>query len=338
MATSRVALIVFLASMTCPPLSISSAFCACASAVSELVRVEKSDEIMGATFSVVLYGSDRERLESAADAALDEAQRLDQMLSNYKPDSEWSEMNRAAARGPVKVSPELFTLLSECLRYSEQSDGAFDISVGPLMKVWGFYKGEGMLPRRESVTSALQHVGYRHVRLDARAGTVRFDRAGVELDPGGIGKGYAVDRMVAVLKNNAVGAALVSASGSSIFGMGAPPTDTRGWRITIRAPRDPHATAAEIFLKDMSIATSGGYEKFFWAEGRTYSHLIDPRTGYPAQGTASVSVLAPRAIDSEAWTKPYFINGRAWTSARRPSDFRVFLCDDTMPSTCAWVD
>jgi thiamine biosynthesis lipoprotein len=158
----------------------------------------------------------------------------------------------------------------------------------------------------------------------------------VQLDPGGIGKGYAVDRMVAVLKGHGVNIALVSASGSSIYGMGAPPTDANGWRIPIRAPEDPSRSAAEVFLKDMSISTSGSYEKFFWAEGRTYSHLLDPRTGYPAQGTAAVSVLAPRTIDGEAWTKPYFINGLVWTAAHKRPEFRVFFCEAR--KACRWIE
>jgi thiamine biosynthesis lipoprotein len=302
-----------------------------------LLRLEKSDEAMGSTFAVVLYGSDLVKLEAAAAAAFEEVHRLDRMLSNYLPDSEWSRVNRDAGVGPVKVSPELFQLLSDCMEYGRKSGGAFDITVGPLMKVWRFFKGEGQLPRRRAVVDALLRVGYRHVRLDRAAQTVQFDHPGVELDPGGIGKGYAVDRMVDVLTRMGVNIALVTAAGSSIYGMGAPPEEPNGWRIAIRAPRDPSQPAAEAFLKDMSMSTSGSYEKFFWAEGRRFSHLMDPRTGYPAQGTSSVSVLAPRTIDSEAWTKPYFINGRAWTAAHKPKDFRVFFCDDAEHAVCTWI-
>jgi FAD:protein FMN transferase len=302
----------------------------------DLLRLEQNDEAMGATFSVVLYGSDRSQMEKAAGAAFDEVHRLDRLLSNYKEDSEWSEVNRTAGVRPVKLSAELFRLLSDCLKYSRESDGAFDITVGPLMKVWGFYKGEGALPRPADVTDALTRVGHRHVRLDAAAQTILFDRAGVELDPGGIGKGYAVDRMVEVLRRSGIAVALVSA-GSSIYGLGAPPDEPTGWRITIRAPDDPNKSAAEVFLRDMSLSTSGSYEKFFWADGRTYAHIIDPRTGYPAQGTASVSVMAPRTVDSEAWAKPFFINGRTWTAAHKPANFRVFACDEGKPSTCSWI-
>lgn len=303
----------------------------------DLLRLEKSDEAMGSTFSVVLYGNDSPKLEAAAAAAFEEVQQLDRMLSNYLPASEWSRVNREAGYRPVAVSAELFQLLSECIDYSRQSDGAFDITVGPLMKVWGFYRGEGLLPRPAEVAKALHRVGYRHVRLDPAIHAVQFDRPDVELDPGGIGKGYAVDRMVDVLKRKGIDIALVSGSGSSIYGMGTPPGEPEGWRITIRAPRNPKQSAAEVFLKNMSISTSGSYEKFFWAEGRIYSHIMDPRTGYPARGTSSVSVLAPRTIDSEAWAKPYFVNGRDWTAANKPKDFRVFFCGDTKEKACAWI-
>jgi thiamine biosynthesis lipoprotein len=301
------------------------------------VRVEVEDEAMGTTFSLTLYGENRPELHAAAAAAFAELHRLDGMLSNYRPESEWSELNRTAAIRPVGVSPELFRLLAECLRYSRESGGTFDITVGPLMKIWGFYKGEGLLPHTAELSAARQLVGYTHVQLDVPSHTVRFDRPGVELDPGGIGKGYAVDCMVAVLRAHGVRAALVSAGGSSIYAMGAPPETPEGWTVHIRAPADPHRIAADVALKDMSLSTSGSYEKFFRTESRIYSHIMDPRTGYPAHGTSAVSVLAPRTIDSEVWAKPYFILGRAWVAAHRPKDFKVFLCDDTNRHACAWI-
>jgi len=302
-----------------------------------LARLELTEEAMGSSFSLVLFGPDRPGLESAAAAAFAEAHRLDRLLSNYLAESEWSAMNREAASRPVRVTPELFALLSACLDYSRMSDGAFDITVGPLMKVWGFYKGEGGLPQPKEVEAALKRVGYTHVRLDPGLRTVRFAHRGMDLDPGGVGKGYAVDRMVEVLKQAGVRIALVSASGSSIYGLGAPPDEPQGWPVTIRAPRDPSAVATRVVLKDMSLSTSGSYEKFFWARGRTYSHILDPRTGYPAQGTSAVSVLAPRTVDSEAWTKPFFINGRAWAAAHKPAGFRVFFCEDRPQATCGWL-
>jgi len=254
------------------------------------------------------------------------------LLSNYRPSSEWSMVNRTAASRPVKVSAELFALLQACQEYSAQSEGAFDISVGPLLKIWGFYKGSGHLAPSTDVHAALAKVGYRHVHLDPAAQTVWFDGAGVELDPGGIGKGYAVDRMVEILKQRGVTRALVAGSDSSIYGLGAPP-DQSGWEVNIRDPKDPRKSVAQVVLMNASMSTSGSSEKFFQADGRIYSHIMDPRTGYPAQGVLSVSVIAKRTIDSEAWAKPYFINGRAWTVAHKPRDFTAFICDPN----CDWV-
>jgi thiamine biosynthesis lipoprotein len=309
----------------------------CAGAQTPSLRLEKSGEAMGSTYTIELYGSDRVRMEAAADAAFDEARRLDELLSNYKPDSEWSQVNRHAAERPVKVSSELFQLLSACLGYSRESEGAFDISVGPLMKVWGFYKGTGHLPHRAEVQAAMSRVGYQHLHLDAAAQTVWFDHSGVELDPGGIGKGYAVDRMVDVLRQKGFHTALVAGSGSSIYGMGAPPSEPRGWRIEIKNPWNTGQTSAEVFLKDMSMSTSGSYEKFFRAEGKVYAHIMDPRTGYPARGSVAVSVVSPRTIDSEAWAKPYFVNGRQWAARHKPKDFRVFFCEDRVNQPCVWL-
>lgn len=303
----------------------------------ELIRMEQSAIAMGTAYTVTLYGHQSVQLQAAVLAAFKEVRRLDQMLSNYRPDSELSMVNRYAAERPVKVTPELFSFLSECERYSRESEGAFDITVGPLLKVWGFFPGTGRLASRQQVAQALENVGYRNVVLDAANRTVRFVRPGIELDPGGIGKGYAVDRMVAVLEEHGIGSALVNAGGSSIYALGLPGNEDRGWEINIRDPRNPSQTAAHVYLRNESMSTSGSTEKFFLAEGRVYSHIMDPRTGYPAQGVLEVSVISPRTLDSEAWTKPYFILGRNWAAQHKPKEFRVFLCEDQGDRACAWI-
>ena len=297
---------------------------------------------MGSTYSLVLFGEDRNKLETASNDAFDEARRLDRLLSNYQPESEWSRVNRDASSHPVEVSKELFDLLTACVNYSRQSEGAFDITVGPLMKVWGFYKDTGRLPQPGELKQAMAEIGYRNLVLDPAKSTVAFARPGLNLDPGGVGKGYAVDRMVNVLQKDGVHSALVSAAGSSIYGLGAPPGQP-GWRIEIKDPRNEFRHVSEITLKNESISTSGTSEKFFVAEGKTWSHIMDPRTGYPAQGVLSVSVIAPRTIDSEVWAKPYFIQGRHWTASHKPRNFRVFFCEDNagienkVDQPCAWL-
>ena len=201
----------------------------------------------------------------------------------------------------------------------------------------GVLSGTGRLAGKQQVAQALEKVGYRNVVLDAANGTVRFIRPGVELDLGGIGKGYAVDRMVALLKQNGITSALVNGGGSSIYGLGAPPSEDRGWEINIRDPKSLSGVVADMYLKNESISTSGSSEKFFLAEGRVYSHIMDPRTGYPAKGVLEVSVIAPRTLESEVWTKPYFILGRHWAAQHKPKDFRVFLCEDKTEQPCAWL-
>jgi thiamine biosynthesis lipoprotein len=304
----------------------------------KLMRLETSMDSMGTTFSVVLYGDHRDKMEEAATAAFDELQRLNNLLSIYRPASAWSEINRLAGQKPVTLSPEVFKLISRCLQYSRRSQGTFDITVGPLMKAWGFYKGAGRLPGREEIAAALSKVGYRHLCLDEARCTVRFDKEGVEINPGGIGKGYAVDRMVEIIKRKGFDTALVMASSSSIYGLGSPPDEPRGWRIDIRNPKRPRQhSATEVFLKDMSLSTSGGYAQTFRAGGRNFSHIMDPWTGCPAQGMLMVSVTAPRAIDSEAWAKPFFIHGRSWAAKHRLKRLDAFFCEDGLEAAWGWL-
>ena len=302
----------------------------------ELLRYEGSLDAMGTSFGVVLYGRDANRLRSAADQAFEEVRRLESMLSNYRRESEWSEVNRNAADQPVVVSDELFRLLSECLNYSRKSEETFDITVGPLMKLWGFYKGSGRIPHRAEIRVVMSRVGYQNVLLDPERKTVRFARKGVEIDPGGIGKGYAVDQMVAILKANGIESALITAGGSSIYAMGAPPGE-KGWTVKIRHPKKHEEAIQQVVLRNESMSTSGSYEKFFRSGRRIYSHIMDPRTGYPAQGAVSVSVIAPRTLDSEAWTKPYFILGKQWTARNKPKDFKVYFCEEKTDLACAWL-
>lgn len=302
----------------------------------ELKRYEGSVDAMGGAFTIVAYGEDAARLETSVAAALEEARRLDDMLSNYRPESEWSRVNQLAGKQPVRISQELFDLLSACMEYSREGEGAFDITVGPLMKVWGFYKGTGHLPHREEVRGALDLVGWRNILLDSTTRTVRFARPGVEIDPGGIGKGYAVDRLAGILERQGVRRALISAASSSIYAIGTPPGE-RGWKIGIKDPKDRSKTVATVWLRDQSMSTSGNYEKFFYAEGKMYSHIMDPRTGYPSMGTLSVSVITPRTIDSEAWAKPYYILGRDWAAKHKKKDFRIFYCEDRLDTPCAWL-
>lgn len=302
-----------------------------------LMRVEKSLQAMGTTFTVAAYGTDAGNLEAILDASFDEVRRIDDLLSNYKPDSELSQVNHSAAKGPQRVSPEFFDLISACVQYSRESGGAFDITVGPLMRIWGFYKGTGKLPTKREIREALDKVGWKNIVLDPDQRTIAFRTPGLELDAGGVGKGYAVDRLVSKMRGYNVHAALISASNSSIYAIGAPPGEARGWKVSLRDPKHPERTIETVYLKDQSMSTSGSYEKFFKVDGVVYSHIMDPRTGMPARGALSVSIISPRTIDSEVWAKPYFILGKAWTETHKHKDFRVYYCEDKAGPSCAWL-
>ena len=305
------------------------------------IRYEASADCMGGVFTVSAYGYDRVKLEAAVGESLEEARRLDALLSNYKPTSEWSLVNREAGKHPVRVSTELYQLLESCLRYSQQSEGTFDITVGPLMRRWGFFKGTGRFPHRAELRTAMEAVGYRNIVLNAQDQTVRFANPATEIDPGGIGKGYAVDRMVAILKESGIESAFVSAAGSSLYGLVKPPGET-GWHVEIRHPKYKDRTVGDVYLNNQSMATSGSSEKFFMAGGEIYSHIMDPRSGFPAQGMLSVSVISPQAIDTEAWAKPLYILGRDWAARHKPKGMRVLFCPEgprgqKWETTCEWL-
>jgi len=276
-----------------------------------LVCHEESRVAMGGAATVRVCGPDTAMLPAIVGEALDEIDRVDRLMSHYRRDSPLSRLNREAANGPVAVEPELLDFLAECLRWSRESDGAFDVTVGPLMKAWGFFRDEGRVPGESELARALAVVGYRHVVLDRAAGTVRFDRPGVELDLGGIGKGYAVDRVVELLRQRGVASAVVNLGGSSVYGLGAPP-GKKAWEIGIQDPTAPEKTARTVRLRDRALSVSGGYERSFERDGVTYSHIMDPRTGRPVRGILSVAVLTDSATDGDALDNVLFVLGPEW--------------------------
>lgn len=293
-------------------------------------RHEDSRVSMGCVYTIVVYGRDPARLRDAAAAALDEVDRIDRLMSHYKNDSELSRVNREAVKAPVKVDPELFDFIAECLRYSRESEGAFDITVGPLMKAWGFFRGEGRMPSEAELARARNRVGYQHVILNQKDGTIFFDKAGVELDLGGIAKGYAIDRAVAVLKRHGVTSALLSAGGSTIYALGAPPGKP-AWEIVVPNPVERDKIATRVRLKDRALSVSGSQEKFFELNGARYSHIMDPRTGRPVQGVLSVAAITDDGVSGDALDNVFYVlgaeRGRASLSRFSASEVIFFLPD-----------
>jgi FAD:protein FMN transferase len=272
------------------------------------VRYEASHEAMGTIYTIVAYGRDKASLADAFAPAFEEIDKLDDLMSNYKPESELSGVNRDAAEHEVKVSPELFNLIQYSLHASEQSGGDFDITVGPLMQLWGFFRGQGRLPTPAEITDVQKRIGYQHVHLNSERATIHFDVSGMSLDPGGIGKGYAVDRAVEILRAHGVTSALISSGGSSVYALGSPPGE-RGWKITVRNPYRRDQPADVLRLRNFALSTSGNYEKFFVINGKVYCHIMDPHTGWPVQNMLSTVAAVPTGVDTEALTKTFFVGG-----------------------------
>lgn len=263
---------------------------------------------MATVYAIEAWGPDETGLAAAVEAAFDEVDRIDRLMSHYRSDSPLSRINREAALHPVPVDRELFDFLAAAIGYTRASGGAFDVTVGPLMKAWGFFRGDGSLPSQADVAAALRHVGATHVLLDAASRTVAFDGPGVELDLGGIAKGYAVDRAAGVLRARGVAAALVSSGGSTIYAMAAPP-GRAGWPVDIQDPLRGATIARTLRLKNRALSVAGTSEKFFERAGVRYSHIMDPRSGWPVQGVLSVAVLAPTGTAGDALDDALFVLG-----------------------------
>jgi thiamine biosynthesis lipoprotein len=231
----------------------------------------------------------------------------------------------------VPVEPRLYALLEEAVQISGQTDGAFDITAGPLARLWGFVERSGAMPEQQAIERALEQVGSRHVELDSAAGTVRFSRPGVELNLGGIGKGYALDRCLELLSAAGVHDVLLHGGQSSVLASGAcvEPGHPDGWTIGLRNPYRPEQRIAHLHLRDRALATSGSGTQFFEHAGRRYGHILDPRSGWPASGVLSATVVAPRAAQADALSTAFYVLGPARAAAfcaERPEIGFVLLC------------
>jgi FAD:protein FMN transferase len=268
----------------------------------------KSRNFMGTVFTLYLYARDEQHAEASCEMAFEEIERLDETLSNYRPSSELSRINRLAAHQAVTTDPEVFALLEAAFDYSRRSNGAFDVTVGPLMRAWGFFRGEGRYPNYEEVQLARENVGFEKVHLDRATRTVRFAAPGVELDLGAIGKGYAVDRAVITLREAGIDAALVDAGSSTVYAMDAPPGKD-GWTLRVPEPQDHSQTVSTVMLRNESLSTSGSYEKFFQLGNEKYCHLMDPREGRPVQGVLQTTLIASDSTTTDALSNAMFVMG-----------------------------
>jgi FAD:protein FMN transferase len=259
---------------------------------------------MACRVEVVLPGEDA-RLVPAAREALDEADRLEAMLTVYRETSDLSGVNRHAAARPVAVPAELFDVLRRSMELREATDGAFDITSTPLSRCWGFLLRSGRLPDQSEIDRARASVGRHAVTLDEATRSVVFAHAGVELNLNAIGKGYILDHMGARLRDRGVGRALISGGRSSVLAVGGSAGE---WSVELRSlVRDE--IIGHVRLRDAALGTSGAGEQFFEIGGVRYGHVIDPRTGWPASGTRAASVVASTAADADALSTAFLVGG-----------------------------
>jgi thiamine biosynthesis lipoprotein len=268
----------------------------------KLVRFTFTEPRMGTQFKIVLYAPDEAMANNAATAAFKRIADLDLIMSDYRTTSELMQLCRQAGGEPVRVSQELFFVLSKAQNVSRLSDGAFDVTVGPVVKLWRRARRAHELPDAEALARARALVGYQNIKLDEKARTVQLLRAGMQLDLGGIAKGYAADEALAVLKKQGITHALVAAGGD-IAVSDAPP-DAKAWKIGIAPLEDPKRKPSRyLFLENAAVSTSGDAEQYVEINGKRYSHIVNPKTGIGLIGRQSVTVVARKGIDSDSLTK-----------------------------------
>jgi FAD:protein FMN transferase len=264
---------------------------------------------MATVFEVLLPFGTADGQAAAADA-LDLIDRLEAQLTVYRPTSEVSRLNRLAAFAPVPVEAGLFDLLACAARLTEETRGAFDVSAGPLIKAWGFFRREGRVPESGELAEALGRVGMAHVELNPARRSVRFRKGGIEINLGSIGKGYALDRAAERLRTRwCVRSALLHGGTSSVLAVGTPPGDEQGWVVGLKHPWDPKQRLATVRLRGRALATSGATYQHFEYNGRKFGHLLDPRTGRPTEGIALATALAPTAAEADALATAFYVLG-----------------------------
>lgn len=269
---------------------------------------------MGTYVNVTLVTGDSAAAAPLAATALAVFRRTDSLMSNWTTTSEVARLNREAGAGPVTVQPEVARVLQVALELYPASDRTFDVTVEPLVRAWGFLGGRPHVPADSEAAAAFRRVGADQVRFDPVTRTLRFANPGVRVDLGGIAKGWAVDVAAESLRARGVRDALVDLTGN-MFAMGHP-AGGPAWRIGIRDPRDRVPYFARLTLSDEAISTSGKYEQFVAADGRTFGHIMDPRTGRPAEGLISVTLVSKSAFTCDAWDTPLFVLGTEAAKAK----------------------
>jgi FAD:protein FMN transferase len=263
-------------------------------------------DLLGTACMVRLYTGGSAAIMDKAFARIEE---IDARMTISRPDSEVLEVNRAAGQHPVKVTQDVLTVISQGLKYSADGNGAFDITVAPLVKLWGIGTSNARIPQKAEITAAISLIDYRNVVLDQKALTVYLKKPGMGLDLGSVAKGYAADEVVRILRANGVSAALVDLGGN-ILTMGRKP-DGSPWRIGIQNPEAARGTKlGYVDIASGSVTTAGTYERYFEQGGKRYFHILDSRTGFPAwNGLSGVAILAPDSMTADGYDTLVFTLG-----------------------------
>jgi thiamine biosynthesis lipoprotein len=267
------------------------------------IRVQR--RAMACRFEVTLSGEHGHHVPAAREG-LDEVDRLESVLTVFRDTSDLVRLNRGASDGPVPVDDDLFALFRLCRQLHADTGGAFDVTSTPLSRCWGFLRREGRLPGSEEIAGARALVGMDGVELDEAARTVRFRRPGMELNLGSIGKGYALGRVGTLLRRRGVSDALVSAGGSSVLALGG---NDEGWVVDLRSRQVKRDRLARLRLRDVALGTSGAGEQFVEIAGTRYGHVLDPRTGFPASGVLSASVVTAEPAVADALSTAFLVGG-----------------------------
>ena len=318
---------------------------ACASRIAaepRLARFEFSQSHMGTLFRIVLYAPDAESARAASGAAFRSIAEMDDIMSDYKPASELMQFCARAGGPPVAVSEDLFRVLAAAQDLAGRSDGAFDVTVGPVVRLWRRARRRHELPDADRLAKALELVGYQELRLEPAARTAQLLKPGMLLDLGGIAKGYAADEALATLKRYGIERALVAGGGD--IAVAGPPPGKQGWRIAI-APLEPagipnrKSKIQNLLLRDAAVSTSGDAEQHVDLGGVRYSHIVDPKTGMALTGRSSVTIVAPNCTTSDGLATAVSVLGpeRGLELVKDTPGAGVLFVKETAAGNRAWA-
>ncbi len=276
----------------------------------ELTKFESVERHMGVDFEIVVYAANEQSARAGFKAAFARIEKLNQAMSDYEPQSELSQLSRSApTESPVEVSDDLWEVLRQSQEMSRKSGGAFDVTVGPLTRLWRRARRQKKLPTDRRLAEALESVGFQFIQLDPKKRTVALSESAMRLDLGGIAKGYAADQALLKLRERGLNRALVNASGD--IAIGEAPPDKPGWKIGI-APLEAESPPSRfLHLNNCAIATSGDAWQSVEIDGRRYSHIVDPRTGLGLSDRSSVTVIAPNCTTADALASAVSVLGPA---------------------------